>query len=92
MLQEISWDEFLEWIEYASLEPFDETRADYRAASICALIANVNRDRRSRPSPFQVSDFLLLFGEDEKPREQRQTWQQQKMLGQMIAIAFNESN
>jgi Protein of unknown function (DUF4035) len=88
MLRQISWKQLHEWIAYAELEPFDETRADYRAASICTLLANINRNPKKQPRAFEIQDFLLLFGEDKKPK--KQTWQQQKMIAQMIAMAYGE--
>lgn len=51
--------QFMEWRAYADLEPFDETRADLRAASIVCAILNVNRGRR-RPVPLE--DCMLRFG------------------------------
>lgn len=77
---------------YAELEPFDETRADVRAASICSLLANIHRDTKKKREPFTIADFLLVYGDDVKPAspKKRQTWQEQKLIGQMMAIAFNE--
>lgn len=80
--------QFQEWEAYALLEPFDEVRADYRAASIVTTLANVNRGERQ--APFSLKDFLLNFEEPEqevKPR--RQTVDQQVKMAYMIAKAFN---
>lgn len=86
MLDELSWFELLEWMEFADLEPFDEERADMRAGSICATIANVNRDPKKRAAAFTAADFALSFGDKQRPR---QTWQQQKAIGQLLVGAFN---
>jgi len=53
--------EFLEWIAYSRIEPFGEERADWRAASVVAMLANINRDAKKRRKPYPVSDFLLNF-------------------------------
>lgn len=69
--------EFAEWLAYYNLEPFGEVRADLRMATLAALIANANRDARKRKEPYTPRDFMLTF-EDEPPRENHQTWQEQK--------------
>jgi len=35
-----------------------EESADYRAALVCSVVANVNRDRRKRAKPFGPRDFM----------------------------------
>jgi hypothetical protein len=78
-------------MEYAALEPFDETRADYRAAQIVAAVVNMNRDTKKHPKPIPVEDFLLRFGGEENvPAKRKQTWQEQKALAQMIAAAWKD--
>lgn len=48
----------------------NERRLDRRAALICSVIANVNRNKKKRSKPYGVEDFM--------PREKKkQTWQQQ---------------
>ncbi len=49
--------EFIGWEIYASLEPFNELRADYRAALIAQTIANVNRS--SEMPAYKLEEFLL---------------------------------
>lgn len=88
MLRRMSIRQFREWQAYAVIEPFGEIRADYRAASISATIANVNRDAKKHARPFQISDFLLRFGTEMRGR-QTQTWQQQKAIAKMIVNAAN---
>jgi hypothetical protein len=88
MLGEISWTEFIEWMVFNEVEPFDPIRADMRAASVCATVANVNRDRKKRSRPFKSEDFVLHWG-DGIPQKPRQTWQQQKMIGKMVAAMYN---
>lgn len=31
---------------------------DYRAALICTILAEINRDRKKRPKPFKPMDFM----------------------------------
>jgi hypothetical protein len=59
MLSEMTWAQLVEWQVYASVDPFEEVRADIRAALIAATIANVHRGK-GKPA-FTVKDFLLQF-------------------------------
>lgn len=59
--QEISSREFTEWIAYNRIEPFGEKRADIRSAIVASVIANVNRDKKKKPSPFKTDDFMPEF-------------------------------
>jgi hypothetical protein len=76
MLRSMSATQFRAWVSYAELEPFDETRADRRAALIAWMLAEINRDRKKRPSAWKIEDFLLKYGDDITRR--RQTWQEQQ--------------
>lgn len=60
MLRGITVRQFEEWRAYANLEPFDEERADLRAASIVQAILSVNRKKGS--SPIALKDCVLRFG------------------------------
>ena len=53
--------EFAEWVAYAGMEPFGETRADIRMATVAALLAEANRDRKRRRKAFSVGEFVALF-------------------------------
>lgn len=68
--------EFALWLAYFRLldaEPsLDEQRADWRHAETMALLANINRDRKARPEPFRVSEFLPRWGAVAAPEPQPQ--------------------
>ena len=97
MLRRMPAKQFLAWQAYASVEPFGQDRADYRAASVVAAIYNVNRDTKKQRKPWPISDFKLQFGDDEegevtkgetKPGpKRRQTWQEQKSILMAFAAA-----
>jgi len=59
--------ELQEWQLLEQQEPFGELRDDYRAASICLTLYNVNKGKDDKE--LHVDDFLLAFerstGEDE---------------------------
>jgi hypothetical protein len=99
MLNEITLDQFREWVAYAELEPFDEWREDVRNAHIVSTIANIVSNKN-----FSISDFILKFGDrgesqeepEEEPEEEpkpkpRQTWQEQKLIAMAIASAYPEA-
>ena len=77
--------QFLEWEAYATLEPFNEERQDYRIASICTVLANVNRGKHQRA--YEVEQFVLKFGE--QPQKAPKTWQEIMAIGQLFAAAAN---
>ncbi len=86
MLDRMSITLFREWRAYFDLEPFGEERADYRAASIVAMLYNINRKRGTEAKP--VRDFVLEFGDKAKPK--RKSWQELKAIGAAIASAHQQ--
>jgi len=85
MLRTMSWQQYRLWQAYAALEPFGEERGDYRAASIVQTLQNLNRKKGS--PPIKLADCLLQWAGADK-KKTRQTWQQQKAIGAMIAAAY----
>lgn len=64
----MSYAEFVEWAAYYEVEPFGGARADIHAAQICAVLGEVNRNRRKRRKAFAVADFLIDWWGDRKRR------------------------
>lgn len=89
MLRELPAKQFLEWQMFDQLNPIGDLRRDWQAASICAVIANIAAAQGRSKKRFKVQDFLLEFGEERERPERRQTWQEQKMIIQMVHAAFN---
>lgn len=58
--ENLGYEEFLEWMEYYSFEPFGEWRADVRSGLVASVIANVNRDPTKVPEPYTSEDFMLF--------------------------------
>lgn len=81
MLRYITAKQFAEWEAYAQLDPFDELRADSRAALIAQVLANIHRGKGQRA--YMLKDFLLKFGELEKVR--RQTPEEQFNILKLLA-------
>lgn len=89
MLAAMTSAQFVEWRAYFALEPWDEERADLRAAIIAATIANAHRDRKRRPTPIPIESFMPRF--DAAQRRPAQTWQQQQQLARLIASTWTEA-
>ena len=87
MLSEMSLTQLREWLAYMDLEPFDEQRQDIRFATLMSLLANINRDSKKRPKPFEIVDFMLRFGDWAPPPKPRKTWQELKAIARMIVKA-----
>lgn len=55
-------DWFITPVEFGALgQRFNEKRNEelYGSAMICSMLANIHRDTKKRPEPFQPSDFLM---------------------------------
>lgn len=76
--------QFAAWEHYAQLDPFSERRADYRAASIVQMLANIHRGQKQQA--YSLQDFLLEFEVEEKPA---QTWQEKLAIAKMWAMVQN---
>ena len=80
MLDKITWKDFIGWKAYSIIEPFDERRADLRAASIAQQVGNL-----FRKTPKSLEFYTLKFGDSVRPK-QTQTWQEQKMIAKIRRI------
>ena len=67
MLADISASTFHEWQLYDRIEPFGEFRSELRHGQSMALTANLNRDPKNKPEPFNAMDFMNFI---EKPVEE----------------------
>lgn len=54
---------------FYELEPFGDMIADLRHGTAAALLANVNRDSKSRPEPYLAEDFIH-WRREELPEEE----------------------
>jgi len=55
------------WMTYAAVEPWGELRADYRAALLWCLTANLHRDEKKRSAPFLPQDVFETLTPREDP-------------------------
>ena len=86
MLRSMTAKQFIGWWHYFQIDPFGEKRADYRAASIVTMIANVNRDPKQKAQPYQLEDFILKFGQAVR----KQTPEDQLLVAKLWAAAFSK--
>jgi hypothetical protein len=89
MLRGMTHTQFLEWHAFSELEPFDAERDDLRIASIVQVLMNINRDRKRKTVPFTIDEAVLKFGDTPARERPQQSWQSMKMLGRMMASAYN---
>ena len=69
------------WVEYATLEPFGEERADLRMAQLAQLMANAWL-RRKGQRPYRLKDFMFDF--DGSLRLQRKS--PRELAAQVMAL------
>ncbi len=76
--------EFQEWKVYFNIEPFGARRADIHAGLIASVIANVNRDSKTKPEPFSIEDFMLF--ERQYVPEETEEQAAMRLLAQSAAL------
>ncbi len=73
--------QLLQWIWYEAIDPFGETRADWRAAQVTAMAHNVAVPEHQK----QIEEFLLKFSKGRK----RQKVTEQIMILKAMAAAYS---
>lgn len=79
-------NEFYESYFCDQIEPFGDRRLDLLFGMLSVLIANVNRDPKTKPQPYKPDDFMIQW--DPKP-EVRQTEKQIFAFMKFIQAAQN---
>jgi hypothetical protein len=87
LLDSISYRELVDWSTYYRVEPWGEQRADMRSAQVASTLANINRDRKLRPEPFTLLDFML-FKPDAPPKPAEDTT---KIAPAVVSWLFQKS-
>lgn len=93
MLRNLTAKQLVEWKQYNELEPFDEVRADIRAAQIVQALINVNRGRNQRA--VTIKDVLLKFGEDVESRQPQSLDEKMRIMALILkaqALAASEAS
>lgn len=84
MLSEISWYDFQKWALYARIEPFDEWRADLRAAQVVQTMTALWSTSARKP----LGEYALKF--DKPAPKPKQTPQEQFLIAQMWAATAED--
>jgi hypothetical protein len=71
--QRISAAELTLYQVYYRSNPWGEERADIRNALLMAQTANMHRDPKTNPTPFEVSDFMPFSKKVEEESELKDT-------------------
>lgn len=56
----LSASEWLDWLRFFALEPYGAPAMDVVQAQMRSLLANINRNTKERPEPFEPREFLLF--------------------------------
>jgi len=67
MLAGMSTRTFRNWQIFYSIEPFGENRAELRHGQQMALAANINRDTKRRPEPYNALEFMNYVEQPPEP-------------------------
>jgi hypothetical protein len=78
MLREMTRQEWQDWRQFLSVEPFESVRMDYRIASVVQILANVNRGKNQQP--VKLEDCIIRFGDAIAAPTNKQTWQEKKRI------------
>jgi hypothetical protein len=78
MLSRLDSRELTEWYADYLAEPWSERRADVRAAIIAQILAEINRDRKRRPTPYRLDELMAVPPIETKKKAM--PWQAMKMM------------
>lgn len=62
--------EYRDWKFFYAREPWGLSVWDAMHAHVIATLANINRNEKKKPEPYQLKDFLLFA----EPVSQQETW------------------
>lgn len=68
LLREVTSTELTEWRAYYDLEPFGALMDDRRHGIATAVLANVNRDSKSKPDAYKETDFIYWHAANRGPQ------------------------
>lgn len=86
MLKRMPSKQFMSWVAYDKVEPIGGRRGDWHTASICSTLMNIACGKMK----YTPSDFLLEWGPKRAVQQKKQSWQEMKMMAQIIAGFYND--
>lgn len=75
--------ELTEWLAFDRVEPIGAWRTDYNMAMLCALFANANRKKGSKP--FKTVDFMPFLPDNDPGGETKALAMFQMLAAQSAA-------
>lgn len=93
-LERMPQAEYLEWQEFAALEPFGAHYDDLRAGAIVSAVYNVNRDPKEHPNGFGPLEFMRwnsTHGEPEPPAAPAQPLDPEALSRKLDAVLFGRA-
>lgn len=57
-MREIDSQEYTDWMAYFAIEPFGERVADMRMGMLAATMANIHRNPKTTPAPYEPAAFI----------------------------------
>ena len=58
-----------EFMALNAISPWTQWRDDFRVAQVCAILAEIHRDRKKRSQPYTERDFMLDYILDRAQRD-----------------------
>jgi hypothetical protein len=83
LLDRVSSAELTEWLAFDRVEPIGAWRTDYNMAMLCALFANANRKKGSKP--FKTVDFMPFLPDNDPGGEMKALAMFQMLAAQSAA-------
>ncbi|WP_449413218.1 phage tail assembly protein T [Pandoraea soli] len=53
--------EWLDWLRFFAIEPYGTPLTDVVQAQLRSMLANIHRNDKARPTPFDAREFLLFM-------------------------------
>ena len=78
MLSQLDSRELTEWYADYLTEPWSERRADVRCGIIAQILAETNRDRKRRPMPYRLDEFMAVL--PAKTEKKSMPWKAMKAM------------
>lgn len=86
LLARVDSRELTEWAAFFDVEPWGCAEEDWRMGTVAAVIANVNRDAKKYPKPFEASDFAPRLRRQEQVEVEQTPEDHARVLAQWANV------
>ena len=66
LLARTTVEEMVEMMAFERLEPMSSLQSEWQAGQICAVLANLKRDEKTRPDPYVAADFMPILRDQQE--------------------------